>query len=270
MTPAGEKILRRIGYRRVAAVLAAASAVVIVPVGTAVTAGIVSAPATAPAAVAAAVLDQAAAVFGGGEGNAAADEMIAAAADGPVRCTQPAIPAPGQPIPPPAAIPANSTAPVPATPVAPIPVDSSVGLSVTDAHLLVDPVPPGTGALTANVWFLFRMAGLGDWQTFTAAYAAAGLRGDDNRADAVLAQAQALNAVGAPIEGYRLTAAALTQAGLMAGRLADPDPEFRQVLAVELVSGCVADEEAAAARVSLPPPSMAPAPLVDTGNGQSP
>ncbi len=270
VTPAGERILHRIGYRRVAVVLVAASAAVVVPLGIAVTAAIVTAPATVPAAVSAAVLDQTAAVFGGGTGNDAAEQLAAAAVDGPVRCTRSAARFPALPAPHDGSSAAVPPGPAEIAPLAPVAVDSGGGLSTADAALLVDPVPPGTSALTANVWFLYRMAGLGDWPTFTAAYAAAGLLGDAETADAVLVQAQALNTVGAPIEGYRLTAAALTQAGMMAGRLSDPTSQFRQVLAVELVSGCVTDEDADAARVALPAPSTGSAKPVPSVGEQIP
>jgi hypothetical protein len=235
----------------------------------AVTAAIVTAPVAVPASVAATVLDEAAAVFGlGGESGHAAAELVAASADDPAQCTRTATLSSPVSTPTPSPLPADAAAagPTTAAPDAlasatpPIPVASDGRIDTASAQLLVDPVLPGTSALTANVWFLYRLAGMGDWATFTAAYTAAGLSGDDLSADAVQAQAQAINATGAPLENYRLTAASLTLAGVLTGRLVEPYPDFRGVLAVELVSGCVADTDADAARVALPAPSLAPPP----------
>ena len=265
LTPAGERILHRIGYRRVAAAVAVTATAVVAPFGMAVTAAIVTAPVTVPASVAATVLDEAAAVFGiDGESSHAAAELAAASADDPVQCTRTAtlssaVAAPSpSPVPVGAVGPTAETTDVPAPAISPIPVAPGGRIDTASAHLLVDPVLPGTSALTANVWFLYRLAGLGDWAMFTAAYTAAGLSGDDLSADAVLVQAQTLNATGAPLESYRLTAASLTLAGVLTGRLMEPYPDFRGVLAVELVSGCVADTDADDARVALPAPSLAP------------
>lgn len=257
LTPAGERILRRIGYRRVAAILTAAAAAVALPLGMALTAAVVTAPTAIPAAVAATVLDEVAKVFG--DDNDAVADLVAAGADDQVLCTR----GPDRPHAPSdesdAADPAAAD-----TAEGPSPIPLSPGGSITesDAHLVVDPVPPGTSALTANVWFLYRLSGQGDWETFTAAYTAAELNGDDTAEDAVLVQTQMLNSTAAEVEDYRLTAAALTLAGMLSGRLSEPHPDFRGVLAVELVSGCVADAEADAARVPLPlpPPSAMPAP----------
>lgn len=257
LTPAGERILGRIGYRRVAVALTVIAAAVTLPLGMALTAAIVTAPTAIPAAVAGAVLDEAVKVFGD-EDNDAVAELVAAGADDHALCTR-TTSHPGAP-----SDEAVATAPTtsdPAVGPSPVPVSPSGSITASDAHLVVDPVPPGTSALTANVWFLYRLSGQGDWDTFTAAYTAAGLSGDDTAEDAVLVQAQALNSTATAVEGYRLTAAALTLAGMLSGRLDEPHPDFRGVLAVELVSGCVADADADAARVTLPAPALTvPAP----------
>ena len=119
----------------------------------------------------------------------------------------------------------------------------------------------GTSALTAHVWFLYRLAGLGDWGTFIAAYNAAGLSGSDESPDAPLRQVQMLNTAGVDIEPYRLTAAALSVAAQTTGRVTDPYPVFREVTSTELLGSCSDDPELVAARAPLPPPAVFAPPL---------
>lgn len=284
LTPAGEKVLHRIGYRRVLTAVVAMAATAALGLGMLIAAAMSTAPATAPAAIAGNVLSDAVDLFGGGDGSKdqlSGEQLAAAGRSAAISC----------PVRSSAASTTTSTAVRPATPVTtspasgsaaattsagravnPVRVGADGSISRSDARALIEPVLPGTSALTANVWFMYRMAGLGDWDAFTAAYKAAKLSGEDKSAGAVLQQVQTLNPVGVAMEPYRFTAAALTSAGQVTGRLKDPYPEFRQVVAAELVSGCMDNADAAAQRVSLPPPSTvtttAPAPATRTAPGR--
>lgn len=164
-----------------------------------------------------------------------------------------AAPSPAEPA---EAPPSQSTPP---TALAPIVVGADGSLDRDSAAALIDPVRPGTSTLRAHVWFLYRLAGLGDWNTFIAAYRDAGLHDDDSDAGAPLRQVQALNTVGADMERYRLTAAALAAAGEYTGRLSDPYPDYRDLVATELVSSCLGDSTDVGVRMTLPPPSITPA-----------
>lgn len=261
ISPAGERFLHRVGYRRVIAVLTAAVAATALVVGGSIATTLFAAPATVPVSIAATVLGQAAGVFGNGaaggkpgDDRLTGQQLAALSGSDPVRCTAATATAPpsanvsvdGQPAPAPGA-------------TEKIRLLDGGGISRYDAATVVDPVPPGTGALRANVWFLYRLAGMGDWDTFTKVYSDGALRDDDRSPDAVLSQVQKLNRRGVRIEEYRRVAAALSLAGLVTGRLTAPYADFRRVLDVELVSGCTGDS-AGAARASAPPPSVEQAP----------
>ena len=125
----------------------------------------------------------------------------------------------------------------------PIPLGNGGSISREDAALLLAPLEPGSSTLKAHVWFLYRLAGLGGWDRFTAAYAAAGLRGDEDSANAPLRQVQTLNTVVSDMERYRLTAAALAAAGEQTGRFTDPYPRYREMVATELMSSSMSGTE---------------------------
>lgn len=164
---------------------------------------------------------------------------------------------------------ASPAAPDAATPKAsPIAVRTDGSLSRDDARRLIDPVPIKTSALTAHVWFLYRLAGIGDdWGGFVTAYRDAGLHGDDEAEDAPLLQVQRLNHDGVPVDGYRLTAASLAASGLYTGRFSEPYPGYRQLLATELLSGCMAKTGLEERRMKLPPAAVtSPAPVPDAAD----
>jgi hypothetical protein len=249
-------------HRRI--VMPAAISLVTVAAATTALAGMagVSVPATAPAVIAATVLSNTADVFGTGAGCAAMSgtELADAGRASQITC-RPVPPAINEP-PTPSPVPGVDTEAAVASPtddgpaaLAPMAIESDGSLSRADTSSLIDLVPPKTSALIAHVWFLYRLAGMGDWENFVAAYRTAGLRGDDESADAPLAQVQALNAGGADVGRYRLTAAALTAAGVSTGRLTDPHPGYRELVATELVTACLEDTGADERRMILPPPS---------------
>ena len=127
----------------------------------------------------------------------------------------------------------------------PIPLGNGGSISREDAALLLAPLEPGSSTLKAHVWFLYRLAGLGDWDRFTTAYAATGLHADEDSPNAPLRQVQALNTVVSDMERYRLTAAALAAAGEQTGRFSDPYRRYREMVAIELMSSCGKEVEAA-------------------------
>lgn len=233
----------------------------------------VTAPAAVPVAVAGTVLGAAAELFGGTSGpdTVTGEEIVQAGRSSDLTCKPQDVPAPvttatTAPLPGPA-VPVDpdaetGTDEVPAAappePIAPVPVNRDGSISRADAQLLIDPVPPKTSALIAQVWFLYRLAGVGnDWPAFIADYRAAGLRGDDEAADAPLAQVQTLNHAGVPVEGYRLTAASLAAAGLYTGRFSDSHPGYREAVMAELVTGCLqGDTGLEESREKLPPASV--------------
>jgi hypothetical protein len=178
-------------HRRVLILLAAS--LLTVAVATAALAGmaVVSVPATVPAVIAGTVLSNTADLFGTGVGSAAMSgtELADAGRASQISC---------RPVPPSiGASPTPSPAPDADTDaiaaLGPMRIESCGSLSRADTSVLIDPVPPKTSALIAHVWFLYRLAGMGDWESFIAAYHAAGLRSDDKSADTPLAQVQALN-----------------------------------------------------------------------------
>lgn len=221
-----------------------------------------TAPAAAPVAVAATVLGSAVEVFGTGDGGQMSGTQLAeAASQGDVTCDlAPAADPPAVTTTP--AAPSSETATEAAGPAVssdspperpkPISLDNGGSISREDAALLLAPLEPGSSTLKAHVWFLYRMAGLGDWDRFTAAYAAAGLRGDEDSPDAPLRQVQALNTVVSDMERYRLTAAALAAAGEQTGRFTDPYPRYREMVAIELMSSCMTGTGAEGERMTLP------------------
>lgn len=243
---------------------AAAALAAMVLVG-AVTVGIVmlTAPAAAPVAVAAAVLGPAAEVFGDGEGGQVSGPRLAEiAGDGTVTCDRAPRPdttsTSGADSPTAADQPDPTAADTSAGGIGPIPLGPGGSISREDAARLVDPLPPHTSTLRAHVWFLYRLAGLGDWDQFTAAYSAAGFHGDEDSPDAPLRQVQALNRGGADVGRYRLTAAALAAAGEQTGRLADPYPRYRELVTVELMSSCMSGTGADDEQMTLPPSPLGP------------
>lgn len=277
LTPAVEQLLHRLGYRRVCLAVAAVATAGVVLMGVIVGLSVTVAPIAAPAAVADAILAEAAGVFGAEEdqpsdGAVTADEqprcVPAAASTTTVTPPTPSFDS---------AAPAEATGSEDAR-VQPIPVGPDGAIDISDAHLVVDPVPPGSDALTANVWFLYRLGGLGDWDEFIESYRLAGFgeAADDTDPDVVLARVQALNHRGVDLAPYRLTAAALTMAGQVSGRLVDPYPQFREVVAIELQSGCFGDVESSELRATMPPanttalttpPPLAPLPAESSSGG---
>lgn len=222
--------------------------VVVALAAAAVTVAVFTAPVAAPVAVAAAVLGSVADVFGTGDGAGAmsGSRLAEIAAQGDVTCDlAPAADTAAAPTP------TTSNAPPPqsgAPPLRPIPLGKGGSISREDALLLLAPLRPGFSALEAHVWFLYRLAGLGDWDHFTADYAAAGLRADEDSPNAPLRQVQSLNSIVSDMERYRLTAAALVAAGEQTGRLTDPYPRYREMVAVELMSSCMAGTGAEATK----------------------
>lgn len=266
MTPAGERVLHRIGYGRVLKLAAAVVGVLAISLAVFFAVAMAAITATGPVSIAGKLLPDTGDLFGTG-GDASGEQLSAAGRDGSISChirvkstISPTAAAPASaPIVPTqmsdsqTAVPSGSSA----LAIEPIPIEDDGSISKDDAHTLVDPVLPGTSALQADVWFMYRAAGLGDWDTFTSAYRSADLRDDDQSADAPLQQVQRLNTRGVDMEPYRLIAAALTSAGQVTGRLKDPYPGFRDVVVTELVSGCVDDDSASAERAILPPPATA-------------
>lgn len=233
---------------------------------------VITAPAAAPVIAAATVLGSAAEAFSGGDGEMTGAELAQAGADSGVTCD--AVPAaePVNATPAPiAAAPLESVEPAPATepgPVAPEPIRIGEGGSISrdDAELLLEPLTPGTSTLRAHVWFLYRLAGMGDWAAFTTAYENAGLSPAEEYPDAPLRQVQAINTNGVPVERYRLTAAAMAEAGQKTGRFSDPYPGYEDLLVVEVLSSCLSDTDAGVSRMTLPAPSttvVAPAPVAE-------
>ncbi|KXO90969.1 hypothetical protein AXK58_21290 [Tsukamurella tyrosinosolvens] len=110
-------------------------------------------------------------------------------------------------------------------------------LERADAKKLVDPVPPKTSALTAQVWFLYRLAGLGEWSTFTAAYRQAGFTGKEAGSDVATKQAVRL-AAGSDLSPYQLTAAALAVSGLLTGRYTEPNESYRGEAMAAIMEHC--------------------------------
>lgn len=257
-------------YRSILTVGAVTMAsVVAVCVAMAVVAAVTT-PAAVPVAIAGTVLSKAAELFGSGDGDKhLSGTDIATAGDGAQIDCQP-VPAPSTVTSTP--IVAPPTSPVPddvgeiedeagteepaSAAMSPIEIGTNGSMSHDDAKKLIDPVPPKTSALTAHVWFLYRLAGLGDWDTFIAAYRDKGLRDDDEAENAPLVQVQALNSSGAQMERYRLTAASLSLSGLYTGRFDDPYPEYRELLSTELLSTCFANSELADQRMTLPPATV--------------
>lgn len=221
---------------------------------------VVASPAAAPVAIAGKVLSNVTDLFGEGQGqDSISGRQLLAAGDGGNESCRPRGPvaglaaSAGEPsIAPPGADPGPAS---PSAGTAAIAVGADGSLDRADAAALITPIPLRTNALRAHVWFLYRMAGLGDWDRFTAAYRDGGLDDGDTRSDAPLQQVQALNTIGADIERYRLTAAALVTAGERTGLLSDPYPDYQQLVATELVSSCFDNSGAEDVRMTLPAPA---------------
>lgn len=213
----------------------------------------------APAAVAGSVLGTAAEVLGGGDDpeEVSGQQLAGIGQQAPVNCD--AAPAASVPVAP--AMPAGDrvdaapdTSGPPDAVVTPIPLREGGSIGREDIELLIAPIREGESALKAHVWFLYRLAGLGDWDTFNAAYTLAELRSDETGPAAPLRQVQELNPAGADVGRYRLTAAALVSAGEQTGRLRDPYPEYREFVAVELLGSCLGDSDVTGMLAELPPP----------------
>lgn len=227
-----------------------------------------TAPAAAPVAVAGTVLGSAADIFGEGEGEGAlsGSQLAAAAHEGDVTCDL----APAADPPTSAEEPATSSSPTateeaestessdtPPERPQPIPLGTGGSISREDASTLLAPLQPGISTLQAHVWFLYRLSGLGDWERFTSEYAAAGLRVDEDSPNAPLRQIQSLNTTVSDMERYRLAAAALAAAGEQTGRFSDPYPRYREMVAIELMSSCMAGTGTEGERMELPPAGSA-------------
>jgi hypothetical protein len=258
LSPGKELLVLVLRGRRV--LILVATSLLTVAVATAALAGmvVVSVPAAVPVVIAGTVLSNTADLFGAGVESAAMSgtELADAGRASQISCHpgSPSIDPPLTPSPAPGADTDAVAAP------APMRIESDGSLSRADTSVLIDPAPPKTSALIAHVWFLYRLAGIGDWESFIAAYQMAGLRGDDTSTDAPLAQVQALNTGDADVGRYRLTAAALTAAGVSTGRLTDPYPSYQELVGTELVTACLDDKGADERRMTLPPPSTAAAP----------
>lgn len=229
---------------------------------------VITAPAAAPVIVAGTVLGSAAEAFSGEDGEMTGEELAAAGADSGVICDAVPAPDPVADVTPAGTVTASpesmqDPAAADAAPVAPEPIriDEGGSISREDAELLLEPLTPGTSTLRAHVWFLYRLAGMGDWAAFTTAYENAGLSPTDEFPNSPLQQVQTINANGDPVERYRLTAAAMAEAGQKTGRFTDPYPGYEEVLVVEVLSSCLSDSGAGESRMTLPAPSITtPAP----------
>lgn len=243
-----------IRLRRAVAITAAVTVLLALVFGAFAAVVMLTAPVTAPVTVAGKVLGAVAAeVFGDALGTDAisGSQLAEAGRDIDITCKPQPVPVPAPAIDTSAGTDAATetataggtdtvTAAGTATDTAPIPVNADGSLHRDDAKMLVDAVPVRTSALTAQVWFLYRLAGIGgDWPGFIAAYHEAGLRGDDESDDAAMSQVRRLNRTGVAVDGYRLTAAALAEAGLLTGRFTDPNPGYRQQLMAELMDRCL-------------------------------
>jgi hypothetical protein len=228
---------------------------------------VLSAPAAAPIIVASKVLGSAAEAFGPGDGELTGEELAQSGEQSDLICDAApeadTVAADTEPTVTETPTVEDLTATEDDSPVAPDPIRIGEGGSISrdDADLLLAPLTPGASTLRAHVWFLYRLAGLGDWAAFTIAYEDAGLAVDEESDNAPLRQVQAINSTGADIERYRLTAAAMVEAGQQTGWFTDPYPEYRELVMVEVLSGCLSD--AGSDRMVLPPASItttAPAP----------
>lgn len=245
------RLLQRWSRRRRLITLAAAAVTVVLGVaGLLVAMLAASAPLAVPVIVASTILGDAASVFGDGGGSLSGDQLARAADGAGVYCDA----TPAQELSPRSDTQAASAA----AGVSPIPVGTGGSVTADDTRMLLEPLDSGVSALRAHVWFLYRLAGLGDWSQFSTAYTAAGLSDREESADAPLRQVQELNTTGADIAPYRLTAAALVAAGEQTDRFTDPYPDYRQKVTVELVSGCLSDSGLGEQRMTLPPPRMTP------------
>lgn len=267
-TPVVEKALHRIGYKRVLLTLTAVVAVTVIAFGSLIVIAMASSPAAVPVAIAGKVLSGVTDLFGDGDDDSAdtlsPKELAEAGASGAPECRIARVPAGSQ-----AAAPTTTRAPGSAVatttasgsrPVSAIAVATDGSVSRSDARALIEPVLPGTSALTAHVWFMYRLAGLGDWAAFTAAYERAGLDDGDKDPEAPFKQVQALNPAGVDLSPYRVTAAALTSAAESTGRVKDPYPDYRAVVGKELVAGCIDDPGVSSIRPSMPKPSTSSTP----------
>lgn len=204
-------------------------------------------------------------VAGNGDADEPSKQLVAAGAASHIDCrpipptTSAALPGPRPEAPEPAHESDHEPAPQDSAlrTVEPIDIGADGAISRADTAAVVDPVPPKTSAVTAHTWFLYRLAGLGDWDTFSAAYRAAGLRGADGSDNAPLAQVQTLNTAGADVDRYRMTAASLTLAGILSGRFDEPYSDYRQLVSNELITACLEHSDFDAQRASLPAPSLA-------------
>ncbi|MEN4460974.1 hypothetical protein ABFV47_07360 [Mycolicibacterium fortuitum] len=252
-------------YRRLALLAVGLGTVVGAVMGGLVLVAVVSSPAAAPVAISGVVLSKVADLFGpGGSDMLSGAELADSGADSKIKC----LPIPPMrlamqdvTLPPPDPVEGEMTQTPDTDPMLePLPIGEDGSLERADAETLIDPIPPGTSTLVAHVWFLYRLAGLGDWQTFVAAYHSADLHEDDESAVAPLQQVQALNTAGVDLGRYRLTAASLAAAGQYTGRLKDPYPGYRELVAIELAATCLGDDDVAESQMAMPPPSTATPP----------
>ena len=217
---------------------------------------LLSSPAVVPAAVVSTVLGSDADLFNVGSGEISGGEWAEFADDLDARCDR--VASSGDL---PVEVPTQGAAAIgggDSTDVSAMTLGEGGRPSRDDVAQLLEPLPMEANSLLAHVWFLYRLAGLGDWDRFAADYAAAGLSEEEDSPDAPLRQVQELNAVGVEMEPYRLTAAALVGAGQQTGRFVDPYPRYRELVAVELLSSCHTGTDAEDSRMTLPPPRIAP------------
>ncbi len=255
----GDAVRRAARRRLIVIPLLVLTMVMVLVMAITVVVAIFTAPAAAPVAVASTVLGTAADVFGGGEGDASSGSDLAAAANpSEVKCDLAPAPDPETPTPVPttaetAAVAADSNSgEAPST--AAVRLGRGGSISRDDAAMLIAPLENGTSALKAHVWFLYRLAGIGDWESFNSAYTAAGLRDDEDSANAPLRQVQIFNTARADVGMFRLTAAALVAVGEQTGRFRDPYPRYRDLVAIELMSSCMSGTGTDEDRMTLPPP----------------
>lgn len=267
ITPAGEAIVNFIGYRRTVLIVVTAVIVAIVLIISMFYVAI-SAVVSAPMQIASSIIEPVTSFFTGDD-QAAQKEFSQLSTGANGQCVGvPSVSASASATSWSGARP--STIPTPSRPPSASGEDLVIRLDhgrvpAAAGPLLVPPVPKGTPALVAQVWFMWRMAGMGpNWETFIGRYRVAALHENQKGRGAALDQIQKLNREGVDIEKYRQPAAALTLAGIKVKRYESPGEDFVEELGVELLSGCLPNDPVASSRQSAPPPVVAAAPRTTT------